>query len=54
MDGGLNADTIPLCAAAGADVMVSGSALFGAPDLGATLSRFRAAAEAARGETIHA
>jgi ribulose-phosphate 3-epimerase len=54
MDGGLNAETIPLCAAAGADVLVSGSALFGAPDLGATLSRFRALAEAAREETIHA
>lgn len=54
MDGGLNADTIPLCAAAGADVLVSGSALFGAPDLGAALSRFRALAEAARVETIHA
>jgi len=54
MDGGLNAETIPLCAAAGADVLVSGSALFGAPDLGATLSRFRAAAESAREETIHA
>jgi ribulose-phosphate 3-epimerase len=54
MDGGLNAETIPSCAAAGADVLVSGSALFGSPDLGATLSRFRAAAESARGETIHA
>jgi len=54
MDGGLNAETIPSCAAAGADVLVSGSALFGAPDLGVALNRFRAAAESARGETIHA
>jgi len=54
MDGGLNAETIPSCAAAGADVLVSGSALFGAPDLGVALTRFRAAAETARGETIHA
>jgi ribulose-phosphate 3-epimerase len=54
MDGGLNAETIPSCAAAGADVLVSGSALFGAPDLGAALSRFRALAETARGEALHA
>ena len=54
MDGGLNAETIPSCAAAGADVLVSGSALFGAPDLGVALTRLRAAAETARGETIHA
>ncbi|MBL8862603.1 MAG: ribulose-phosphate 3-epimerase [Planctomycetes bacterium] len=54
MDGGLNAETIPACAAAGADVLVSGSALFSAPDLREALTRFRAVAEAARGETIHA
>ncbi len=53
MDGGLNAETIPLCAAAGADVLVSGTALFGAPDMAAAVSRFRASAEAQR-ETIHA
>jgi len=54
MDGGLNAETIPLCAAAGADALVSGSALFGAKDLKATLQRFRSEALAARRETTHA
>ena len=50
MDGGLNADTIPLCAAAGADTLVSGSALYGVPDMKATLQDFRARALAARGD----
>jgi ribulose-phosphate 3-epimerase len=46
MDGGLGERTIPLAAAAGTSVLVSGSALFGADDLRSTLARFRAAAEA--------
>jgi len=54
MDGGLNAETLPRCAAAGADVLVSGSALFGVPDMKATLARFRAGAESALRETTHA
>jgi ribulose-phosphate 3-epimerase len=54
MDGGLNARTIAACAAAGADALVSGSALFGADDMGATLADFRARAEAARSEATHA
>jgi ribulose-phosphate 3-epimerase len=54
MDGGLNAETLPLCAAAGADVLVSGSALFGADDMAATLPAFRAAAETAIEEATHA
>jgi ribulose-phosphate 3-epimerase len=54
MDGGLNAETLPRCAAAGADVLVSGSALFGAPDMSATLGRFRAGAQSAARETTHA
>jgi len=54
MDGGLNAETLPLCAAAGADVLVSGSALFGADDMAATVAAFRAAAESARQEASHA
>jgi ribulose-phosphate 3-epimerase len=53
MDGGLNAETLPRCAAAGADVLVSGSALFGVPDMKATLARFRAGAENAVRETTH-
>jgi ribulose-phosphate 3-epimerase len=53
MDGGLNAETLPLCAAAGADVLVAGSAIFGAPDMPGTITRFRAAAERARREESH-
>ena len=48
MDGGLNADTIGRCAAAGCDAFVSGSALFGASDMRSTLARFRELARAAR------
>jgi ribulose-phosphate 3-epimerase len=54
MDGGLNAETLPACAAAGADVLVSGSALFGAPDMGAAVRRFRDLAERAQVEESHA
>jgi ribulose-phosphate 3-epimerase len=54
MDGGLNGETLPRCAAAGADVLVSGSALFGAPDMKSTLARFRAGAESALREKTHA
>jgi ribulose-phosphate 3-epimerase len=50
MDGGLNRETLPLCAAAGANVLVAGSALFGVPDMKAEIERFRRAACAARGE----
>jgi ribulose-phosphate 3-epimerase len=54
MDGGLNAETAPACAAAGADVLVSGSYLFGAADLNATLKSLRRGAEDARKEITHA
>jgi ribulose-phosphate 3-epimerase len=47
MDGGLDATTIPRCAEAGANALVSGSAIFGSDDLCATIAAFRAAAEAA-------
>lgn len=45
MDGGLNTETLPRCAAAGANALVAGSAIFGAADMGATITSFRAAAE---------
>ena len=48
MDGGLDAESIPRCAAAGADVLVSGSAIFGAADMAETIARFRAAAVVAQ------
>ncbi len=48
MDGGLNQDTLPRCAAAGANALVAGSAIFGAQDMQQTISAFRAKAEAAK------
>ncbi|QDU84794.1 Ribulose-phosphate 3-epimerase [Planctomycetes bacterium Pla163] len=48
MDGGLDAETLPLCVAAGANALVSGSALFKAPDLAAEIAHFRDLAEGAR------
>ncbi|MDA1264091.1 MAG: ribulose-phosphate 3-epimerase [Planctomycetota bacterium] len=52
MDGGLNPETLPQCAAAGADALVAGSAIFGTPDMAATIRSFRAAAEAASAKEI--
>jgi ribulose-phosphate 3-epimerase len=51
MDGGLNATTIPDCAAAGADALVAGSAIFGTKDLGATIASFRRLAVEARAQS---
>lgn len=41
MDGGLDENTIPRCAEAGADALVSGSALFRQPDMAEGIERFR-------------
>ena len=41
IDGGVNATTIADIAAAGADVFVAGSAVFGSPDYRATIAEFR-------------
>lgn len=43
VDGGIDAATAPLCAAAGANVLVAGSAVFGAKDPAAAMSSIRAA-----------
>ena len=43
VDGGSDAATAPLCAAAGANVLVAGSAVFGAKDPAAAMSAIRAA-----------
>ncbi len=48
MDGGLNAETVPLCAAAGTNAFVAGSAVFGAKDARSAIAGLRAAAEQAR------
>jgi ribulose-phosphate 3-epimerase len=37
VDGGVDADTVRVCAQAGANVFVAGSAVFGAPDAGAAV-----------------
>jgi ribulose-phosphate 3-epimerase len=50
MDGGLAKDTLPLCAEAGTNVFVAGSAIFGADDIPATIASFKAAAQRARAE----
>lgn len=49
VDGGVNAETAPLVAAAGANCLVAGNAIFGAPDPAAAIAAIRTAAEAARG-----
>lgn len=41
VDGGVNPQTLADVAAAGADVFVAGSAIFGSPDYAATIRRFR-------------
>ena len=41
MDGGIDADTAPRCAAAGASLFVAGSAVFGAPDPASRIRRDR-------------
>ena len=48
MDGGLDPETLPRCAAAGADTLVAGSAIFGAPDMKARIAELRAGATQAR------
>ncbi|NEK58373.1 ribulose-phosphate 3-epimerase [Geodermatophilus sabuli] len=47
VDGGINADTIEQAAAAGADVFVAGSAVYGADDPAAAIAGLRAQASAA-------
>jgi ribulose-phosphate 3-epimerase len=44
IDGGINVDTAPRAAAAGADILVAGSAVFRAPDPAAAARAIRAAA----------
>jgi len=47
VDGGVGAETIERCAAAGADVFVAGSVVFGAVDPAAAIDGLRATAQAA-------
>ncbi|MGL5809860.1 MAG: ribulose-phosphate 3-epimerase [Nocardioides sp.] len=48
VDGGITAETIELCAEAGADVFVAGSAVYGAADPDAMVRELRRTAESAR------
>lgn len=52
MDGGIGPDTAALGAAAGADLLVCGNAVFKAPDPGRALRDIQAIAEAARREAL--
>jgi ribulose-phosphate 3-epimerase len=49
VDGGVNADTLPRCLQAGADVFVVGTAIFGAEDPAAAAKAFRALLEGKAG-----
>ena len=44
MDGGVDSNTLLACVEAGANALVSGSALFKAPDMGAAIRDWRARA----------
>lgn len=48
VDGGLSLDTIDVAADAGANVIVAGSAVFGAQDPGEVIEKLREAVEAKR------
>jgi ribulose-phosphate 3-epimerase len=48
MDGGVSLKTLPACAAAGTNVFVAGSAIFGAEDMRATIEAMRESAQRER------
>jgi ribulose-phosphate 3-epimerase len=48
VDGGVKPETAGAVAAAGANVLVAGTAVFGAPDYRAAIAAIRAQAEAGR------
>jgi ribulose-phosphate 3-epimerase len=52
VDGGIQADTIGACARAGANVFVTGSALFSHPDYGKFIEEMTALATVAKKERI--
>ena len=51
VDGGINAETGPLCVQAGADWLVAGNSLFGAKDPAAVVRALHAWPEPTKGET---
>ena len=54
VDGGVSEETIGRCAEAGADMFVSGSAVYGAEDPAAAIKALRDLAEAASGPAVTA
>ncbi len=52
VDGGINVETVARAAAAGANVFVAGTAVYGAKDYGAAISGLREQAKAARGVVV--
>jgi len=48
VDGGINGDTVAAVVGAGANVLVAGTAIFGAPDYGRAIADLRAGAERGR------
>ncbi|MBI4346374.1 MAG: ribulose-phosphate 3-epimerase, partial [Elusimicrobia bacterium] len=56
VDGGINAETVPLAAEAGADALVAGSAVYRKPDPAKAVRELRALAQEAfdRGRTVRA
>ncbi len=52
VDGGINVETVAQAAAAGANVFVAGTAVYGAKDYGAAISGLRDQAKAARGVVV--
>lgn len=48
VDGGINSDTVKLCAQAGANLIVAGTSLFRAPDMKRAVREMRVAAEEAQ------
>ncbi|MHC4924085.1 MAG: ribulose-phosphate 3-epimerase [Planctomycetota bacterium] len=52
MDGGINADTVASCAAAGANVLVAGTAVYGPEDWAAAIEVLRTRGDEARGGAL--
>ena len=50
VDGGINPETVPLVSAAGADILVAGSAIFGSDDYAKTIELMRKRADQAMGK----
>jgi len=52
VDGGVGPDTIDACADAGSNVIVAGTAIFGAPNAEEIITTLKAAVDAAQAKTV--